>query len=177
MYPDNYFGYPISVITTDYTTEGRIRALKEGPYGKCVYAVEDHDIVDHQIVSIEFENAITATLTMHGFSHEEGRTIRIDGTKGTIIGEFISGKNKLTVHDSLTGEIREIDEREVVDGHGGGDIGLLDAFIEYIREDNKRVTSAKESLESHLIAFAADISRIERRRINMEEVREERKQS
>jgi predicted dehydrogenase len=172
-YPDDYFGWPVSVISVDQTIKGRVKALKNGPYGKCVYAVEDHDVVDHQVVSIEFENKITATLTMHGFAHEEGRTIRIDGTKGTIIGEFIAGKNKLTIHDSLTGEIKEIKESDVVDGHGGGDLGLLDAFVKYIKEDdNRNVTSAKESLESHLMAFAADISRVERRRVKMEEVRE-----
>ncbi|MCG3218481.1 MAG: hypothetical protein KAR35_05720 [Candidatus Heimdallarchaeota archaeon] len=64
-------------------------------------------------------------------------------------------------------------------GQRGGDLGLLEAFVAYIREDDKsKVTTAKESLESHLMAFAADISRVEGRRVNMKEVRgKARKQS
>jgi predicted dehydrogenase len=84
-----YNGWPVSVISTDLSYEGKMKALKETNFGKCVYAIDDHTVVDHQVVNIEFENKVTASFILHGFSYEEGRTLRIDGTKGTIIGEFL----------------------------------------------------------------------------------------
>ncbi len=162
---DNYSGWPVSVITEDFSRKGKIKALNNGPYGRCVYFVDDHDVVDHQTVNFEFENGITATLTMQGYSHEEGRTIRIDGNKGTIIGEFLLSKQEIVVYDSLS------DYREVVlkfkmsDGHGGGDEKLMDAFINSVMDNktpNNResITTAQVSLMSHLMAFASDEARL-----------------
>ncbi len=48
----------------------------------------DNDVVDHQIVMIELENDVSVSFTMHGHSFEEGRTIRIDGSKATLLGKF-----------------------------------------------------------------------------------------
>ncbi|MHA2055678.1 MAG: Gfo/Idh/MocA family protein, partial [Candidatus Hodarchaeales archaeon] len=99
---ENYKGWPVSVITDDLTLSGKWEALKRSNYGKCVY-FSDNDVVDHQVVIINFDNGVTATFTMHGFSHDEGRTIRVDGTIGTIIGEFLSTKTKLVFYDHLKG--------------------------------------------------------------------------
>jgi hypothetical protein len=46
-------------------------------------------------------------------------------------------------------------------GHGGGDHGLMKAFVQALRGDAGALsTSARESLESHLMAFAAEESRL-----------------
>ncbi len=168
-----YSGWPIHVITEDTSIEGRIKALKTGPYGKCVYKVEDHNVVDHQTVNIFFENEVTATLTMHGHSHEEGRSIRIDGTKGTITGRFLASGTKLVLYESLSGKKEVVLKTNMLDAHGGGDFALMKAFIKNVREQSKNgtMTSAKEALESHLMAFAADISRLEEKTVNLNELR------
>ncbi|MCP4754502.1 MAG: Gfo/Idh/MocA family oxidoreductase, partial [Proteobacteria bacterium] len=70
--------WPTSTITEDVSREGIMRALREGPYGRCVYYC-DNDQVDHQETIIEFENGCTAVLKMHGHAEQEGRTLRIDG--------------------------------------------------------------------------------------------------
>ena len=44
-------GWPTAVLTTDLTPEGVLKALQEGPYGRCVYAC-DNDVVDHQTVNL-----------------------------------------------------------------------------------------------------------------------------
>ena len=168
-----YKGWPISVISKNLSSEGRIRALQETDYGRCVYAIEDHNIVDHQTVNLEFENGVTATFVMHGFSHEEGRTFRIDGTKGTIVGDFIISDPKIIVYDSFKGTEKIYKGIKLDESHGGGDDGLMNVFLQSIRKERNvdSVTTARNALESHLMAFAADISRIENRTVEMNKLR------
>ena len=121
--------------------------------------------MDHQIVNIEFENGVTASLTMHGFSEREGRTIRIDGTKATLIGEFFESGEKIILYDHLSGGENIIFSQKFSPAttiHGGGDFLLIDAFLQSLRdkENPQPLTNARASLESHLMAFAADESRI-----------------
>lgn len=47
------------------TEEALLKAMREGPYGRCVFAC-DNDAVDHQIVEMTFENGVKASLTMMG---------------------------------------------------------------------------------------------------------------
>jgi hypothetical protein len=49
-------------------------------------------------------------------------------------------------------------------GHGGGDFGLMAAFVQSVRDDlAESLTTARQSLESHLMAFAAEKARKEQR--------------
>ncbi|MHA1200014.1 MAG: Gfo/Idh/MocA family oxidoreductase, partial [Candidatus Heimdallarchaeaceae archaeon] len=169
----DYAGWPVSTISQDMTLEGKKKALTSTEYGRCIYRVKDHNTVDHQVVNVEFKNKVTATFTMHGFSHEEGRTLRIDGTKGTIIGEFLQSGDKIYLYDSTSGKKKTIRKTGMSDGHGGGDEGIMKAFIQNVNSEDRSLilTDAQASLESHLMAFAADISRLEERVVKMESIR------
>lgn len=162
QYPSEYYGWPISVITQEKSIEGRKKALIEGPYGQCVYKIQDHDVVDHQVVSIFYPNGITATLTMHGFAPKEHRSIRITGTLGTIIGNFEPGNTQLLHIDALTQESTNLFSKNIPDGHGGGDFVMIQEFLDHLdgMDSKYGTTDIFESLESHLLAFAADESRI-----------------
>jgi hypothetical protein len=39
-------GWPVNVVAADGDEEGVLKALREGPYGRCVYDC-DNDVVDH----------------------------------------------------------------------------------------------------------------------------------
>jgi predicted dehydrogenase len=173
----NYGGWPVRVMTDDFSPEGRYRALTDpdNPYGRCVYQC-DNDVVDHQHVDIEFENGVTATLIMHGHSYAEGRNLRIDGSAGTLIGELYLHGQRIVLHDKRTGRREVLWKKSFTldeDGHGGGDVGLMDSFVRLLRGDERPgVTSeAASALESHLMAFAAERSRLEGRVVKMEELR------
>lgn len=165
--------WPISTITNDFTLEGRMKALLETNYGRCVYAMEDHNVVDHQVVNIEFENEVTANFTLHGFSHEEGRTLRIDGTRGTIIGDFLFSGDTIRLMDAYTGKEKTIRKTGIIKGHSGGDERLMKSFLQTVRERGNQhsLTDARSALESHLMAFAADKARLENKVIDMEKFR------
>ena len=123
--------WPLSVLTTDKTEEGVRQALREGPYGRCVYAC-DNDVADHQVVTIDFEGRVTATLTMSAFTPHDRRRTRIMGTRG-----FLDGNGeRITLTDFVTAEVETFDlvhtALDVGDGHGGGDFGVMRAFLDAV---------------------------------------------
>jgi len=169
-----YQGWPRSTITeTPQSDAAVIKALQTGPYGRCVYRC-DNNVVDHQVVSLTFESGITATLTMHGHSHEEGRTLRIDGSLGTLLGKFSLSRAYLEVYNHANGCVEKFNfptEIESSSGHGGGDSGLMAHFINVLRGKCKPITTASEALESHLLAFAAEESRLGNKVIDLKAYR------
>jgi len=130
--------------------------LKTGPYGRCVYQC-DNDVVDHQVVSMSFEDDITVIFSMTAFTPETSRSIKIMGTKGQI--KAHTSKKTALVSDFITGEEREIDTT-AVGGHGGGDEGIMKSLIDYL--NGKEVADISEiriSTENHMLCFAAEESR------------------
>jgi predicted dehydrogenase len=155
--PDN-LSWPVVAMTDNLTPEGRLQALRTGPYGRCVYQC-DNNVVDHQTVNMEFDGGLTAVLFMHGHSHEEGRTMRYDGTRATLRGIFTYRDGRIEIHDHLTDQCEEIPVPEIASGHGGGDYGIMSNFVGVMRGEEQALTTARESLESHLLAWAAEESR------------------
>jgi predicted dehydrogenase len=169
-----YDGWPRSVITDEPASKDALmRALREGPYGRCVYHC-DNDVVDHQIVSMQYESGITASLTMHGHSFEEGRTIRIDGSQATLLGKFSFNRTYLEVidHRSVQREWFDFPNQIEGGGHGGGDFGLVRSFVQVMRGEETPQTGGLTSLESHLLAFAAEEARQEGKVVDMESFRD-----
>ncbi|HEX2864070.1 MAG TPA: Gfo/Idh/MocA family oxidoreductase, partial [Deinococcales bacterium] len=164
--PDIYLtadaGWPASVISLDHSLAARREALETGPYGRCVYRC-DNDVVDTQVLAFEFEGGATGTLTMHGFSSEEGRTLRLDGTRGSLMARFATRQEiRFEPHDPFTsfhggGEVVWTPEDEQDGRHGGGDGALCRAFVAAVRAG--RPESVDDFLESHWLAFAAETSR------------------
>ncbi|NVM18292.1 MAG: Gfo/Idh/MocA family oxidoreductase [Candidatus Lokiarchaeota archaeon] len=168
-----YSGLPEEAIE-DYSDETKMEILKTSPYGRCVYKC-DNDVVDHQVVNIEFENNVTANLIMHGFSEREGRTLRIDGTKATLIGQFFDSGQEIMLFDHFSGTKKVIFSQKITSdssGHSGGDIALVDAFLETVHNsESQPLINALETLESHLMAFAANESRLQEKVVDMEKYR------
>ncbi len=162
-------GWPLNVVTRDFTPEGVEKALREGPYGRCVYAC-DNDVVDHQVVNMEFADGKTATFTMMAFTHTGwGRFTRIFGTRGQIDGD----SSTITLYDFLTDEKTEIDteatDGTITGGHGGGDGGIIDSFVSAVAQADPGLmaTGADASLESHLMVFGAEQARREGRVVEL----------
>jgi predicted dehydrogenase len=143
----------------DHDDASILKALQEGPYGKCVYRT-DNDVVDHQIMNMEFEDEITVAFSMEAFTHYGGRRTRIFGTKGDLIGD----ESHMLITDFLTGKQEDWKPGKAKDGsgHGGGDHGIVHDFIQAVsQQDPGLLTSTIEaSMESHLMGFKAEESRL-----------------
>ena len=98
--------WPVSVITADPSDEGVERALRESEYGRCVYRIDDHDQPASQHVAIRFANDVCASFTMHGGSHREGRELRIDGGRGSLVAGFYTLEQVAEVTDHKTSMAR-----------------------------------------------------------------------
>jgi predicted dehydrogenase len=162
-------GWPVHVITDDLSAGGRRAALRSGPYGRCVYRC-DNDVVDQQVVAMELTSGTTLSLTVQGHSHEEGRTMRYDGTRGTLRARF-GYRSEIEYHDHVGGRKSKLPIPAARSGHGGGDFGVLQAFAAAVEGDPSSITSAREVLESHLLALAAERSRSSGKTIAMEDFR------
>ena len=116
-------------VSPDPAREARRRALETGPYGRCVYRC-DNDVVDHQVLAIEFEGGLTASFAVHGAASEEKRTIRVSGTRGELRGVLHDGVIEVTRHGRLG--VERIETKGGVLGHFGGDEGLLAHFTDVV---------------------------------------------
>lgn len=156
--------WPFMTMTDDLSWDGRLQALKDGPYGRCVYRC-DNDVVDHQTVLMETASGASVTLVMHGHSYEEYRSMRFDGTKASLRACF-GQRPEIIVYDHGGGE--EIVEIPAASsGHGGGDWGTFRSFLRVLRGEEKALTDVRASLESHLLAFAAEEARLNGQVIDM----------
>ncbi|OZQ67320.1 oxidoreductase [Paenibacillus sp. VTT E-133280] len=172
--PDQYLtedtDWPTSAISDDPSYEARLNALQEGPYGRCVYHC-DNDVVDHQVVNLEFANSVTIAFTMSAFTKDVSRTLKLMGTTGEIRGAM--EKNEIEVIHFGSGKVERISFENAGGhvGHGGGDMGLIKDFVKLVRAEGKiqGLTSANHSIQSHLMAFAAEQSRIEGNSIVLKE--------
>jgi predicted dehydrogenase len=157
---EGYFGWPVDVLTPDLTYDGILEAVRSGPYGRCVYAC-DNDVVDHQVVSMEFAKGATAVFSMMGCSVMGHRKTRLFGTHGQLEGDGVF------IHhtDFLTDETRTIDtsleDEGSGAGHGGGDFWMMKQFLQAVAnaDPNTIFSGPDDSLESHLMVFAAEKAR------------------
>lgn len=147
-------------FTEDDSNEGVVKALQETDYGKCVYQL-DNDVVDHQVVNMAFSGGTTGTFSMSGFTRDQTRVIQIMGTKGDIRGNMED--NRISVFDFLTQSETIIQLDTPPSGHGGGDRGIVRSFLQELNAGQKESSrsSAAVSLRSHLMAFAAEDSRLD----------------
>jgi len=153
-------GWPTTILAREVTEESITEALRTGPYGRCVYAC-DNDVVDHQVVNMEFAGGRTASFAMIAFNAHGGRRTLVHGTRGEIRGDA----RVLRHLDFLTDTWTEIDtaaaDASITGGHGGGDGRLMQSFLAAVAtgDRSKILSGPAETLESHLIVFAAERAR------------------
>ncbi|MBQ8684966.1 MAG: Gfo/Idh/MocA family oxidoreductase [Clostridia bacterium] len=160
--PENTWPYNVISVQTPHTEERLRKAYTESAYGRCVFAC-DNNVVDNQSVSILFENGVKADLTMTAFTQNMGRRMTFHCVHGEIrlkedeeLLEVQPFGKPLQVFKSA--DIIAEDAKDSF-GHGGGDSGVVTALYRALTGEAETGTSLENSVESHLLALAAEESR------------------
>jgi len=164
--------WPASVISGEHSREGRLHALRKGPYGRCVWQC-DNDVPEVQTVHLTQTDNTEVNFMLTAFSKDITREIKIYGSRGEIRGHLERGEIEVSQFGQSD---YSIDIQAKPGGHNGGDTGLMDKFVEVLGGESKPEdglsTSLDDSIESHLLAFAAERSRDKGSVINPQSLRE-----
>ncbi len=142
--------------------EAILNYLKTTNYGRCVYRM-DNDQCDHYVSNIEFSEGITASFSMDAFTPFGGRRTRVMGSMGFIEGDM----DQYTLWDFRSGEKFTVESKAIEieeykhSGHGGGDWRLVSDFVQAVAQQKPELLTStiEQSIESHIMAFAAEKSR------------------
>ena len=167
--PEEHF-WPLGAVTPIATEESLLTALREGPYGRCVYDC-DNDVVDHQVVNLAFPDGATCSFTVSAFTPMELRRTRFQGTRGYLDGDG----RQVRLLDFVTGETEVLDSEEAggssaADGHGGGDEALTEAFLAAVATGDPSLlpSDPAESLATHRVVWAAEQARLQDKVIHLQ---------
>ncbi len=158
--------WPAKEVCTVHTREEHLKALANGPYGFCVWHA-GNDVVDHQVVLMEFEGGATAACTLTGYSATNGRRVRLQGTGGEILFEEAYGTITTKVFTAKEDEVVTIKAPET---YHPEDQEIVDEWLKSIVHSTAVTVDASEALRTHAVVFAAEISRKEQRTVNMSEL-------
>lgn len=156
-------GWPAVLLGSDQSEEGIMKALETSQYGRCVYHC-DNDVCDNQVTIIEFKNGVNVAFTLSGFTNRMCRTLKIMCEYGEIRADDLTETIEVTRFNSNS--VDETNQRvirvEKVDGfHGGGDSLLMEDFIANLEGNSvDSRTTIERSIESHIMACAAEHSRV-----------------
>ena len=159
-------------------------------FGRCVYE-SDNDVCDDQVVTITWEDdplpadhqrdmatrlksrgAKTATFHMIAFTEKRcERRGRVYGSKGEI--EYDS--TTIKVHDFATEQTQTHHPHQRGGGHGGGDAGLAEQYIEAVDAVKYRGMSVQEAQRMHVGCTLEEVIRSHAMVFAAEEARKQRK--
>ena len=141
------------------------KELKEGRYGRCVYH-SDNDVVDNQVLTMQMEDGMLITLCMDVFTQRDYRTTDVKLTEG----EIICDEKKVYVTRFRGHRQQVYDFSDTVNQlyHAGADLKIVEDFVLAVRgEIDSLPTMIDGSLESHLICFEAENSRLSGKTIHL----------
>lgn len=166
--------WPATVLSTDQSQKGLLKAIEEGPYGRCVFDC-DNNVCDHQVAIFEFENGVSASFNLSGFTNRMCRTIKIMCEDGEIRGD--DEKNeieviKFTSNWSSAPYVKKFSPQLREGFHGGGDSGLMEQFLDMLENENvDNLSAIDRSIESHVMAIGAEMARQKREVIDLSSLR------
>ena len=170
LYQEPRYRTLAALMSNDVSKKSVLKALK-GPYGRCVYHC-DNDVADNQTISLEFENGVTASMSVTGHSLVWERTLNFNGVKGEVRTQDFSGQ--LEVRTYMPGKVQKKRVPFNVLLHGGGDEGIMLDFVKQIRsgKPGESIASIEAAVESHFVAFAVEEARRTGQVVDVEKFKE-----
>lgn len=147
-------------VDGELSDENILKHLKKSQYDKCVYK-NDNNVVDHQVTIMLFENGKTACHTMTAFSKDIYRDIKIYGTKAELVGNFEDNYIEIRAFGGDVEKINVDISLSTMGGHSGADYFMMCSLHDLLcGKKAQGVTFLDVSIESHLMCFAAEESRL-----------------
>lgn len=165
LYVDDDLTGRIQDLGDTQTCKAKLEAISNGPFGVCVWQA-GNDVVDHQVVSMEFQSGATATCTMSGYSASHGRRTRLQGTHGELLFDEAADSIMIKRFDSNDTQAVQIEKS---DGYHPEDKDIVAKWLDTICDasaDGIMVTAA-EAMRTHAIVFAAEQSRKDNRTVEL----------
>lgn len=149
--------------------------LSHNRFGRCVYKC-DNNVVDHQVVQIDFANDVTASFSMIGHNYHERRLTKISLTNGELVYNHHSRVLEASTYEP---NLRRELFPDLRGTHGGGDRIILDAFVDAVATGQREhlLTPVEMSLDSHLLGFAAEHARLSGTVVDLAQYEAERREA
>ena len=160
--------WPAKDISRIQSKEAHLEAITNGPYGICAWRA-NNDVVDHQVVMMEFKGGTTATCTMTGYSATNGRRTRLQGTLGEILYDEALGSISVKKFSEKEEEYFKISAQN---SYHPEDQNILNNWISSILFSTPVAVDSREALRTLSVVFASEISRVENRIVEMSEFSE-----
>ena len=158
------------------TKEEKEAFLRENVYGKCAYSCGG-DLMDRQNIVIDFEDESVAAFTLSCGTMRPDRYVHIVGTEGEIEGKLEEDKfvyrryvkEEVRYQEEIIDVSHKVVNNAVYGGHSGGDYGIMHDVVRYLNGDkaSMSITLLDDSVESHLLVYAAEESRKTRKVIDL----------
>lgn len=116
------------------------------------------NIVDNQVVIIEYENNLRAVFHTNCNSHIPERRLYICGTHGTIRANLLKGKIEFCRYDMQKSKIIKFDKK-TKESHGGGDSHLADKINLAMISEYNRPKDLDDAIKSSAMCIFADKAR------------------
>lgn len=144
-------------VHIDPTEENLLKILAEGPYGRCIYRC-DNNVVDNMINILEFENGVKAALNLSAFSKESEISINLMFSHGEVIASLL--KEEIIIKKFINDKVDIINLKS--NNKEKEECIAIKDFIKSIseRNSNNNRSNVKSTIESHVIAFALEYSRV-----------------
>ena len=152
----------------EITDEEKRAFLEKSIYGKCIFTCGG-DVVDRQVVAVEFEDGSTAAFTLSCGATKPDRYLHIVCTGGEIEGKL--EENKFVIRKYKKEDVwfsqetvdlsSEIVNNAKYGGHSGGDYGIMYDLVRYLNGEqaSNSITLLEDAAASHLLVYAAERSR------------------
>lgn len=154
-------GCPYKFDYTDYNAPYNFQCIQN----LCPYN-SGSELVDNEMMLLKYKNGVTANFELCLVSGEATRQIIISGTKAELRADLAKNTIWITPLDGETEEIKLSNEN---DGHGGGDLPLLNEFINSI-ENGLNHNNIVDGVIASRTALAGEVSMQEHRIVSMNEL-------
>lgn len=115
------------------------------------------------------ENGTTVAFTMCAFSDACDRTVKFMGTRGEIRASMDNNVIEVTQFGAgvRTGTTAVYTVKPGSTGHSGGDEGIMEEFVSILKGERENTNTIAQSVHSHVMAFAAEESRLTGRTVDV----------